>query len=87
VIAKLLKQHVSVLRLKKCLVTLQKRSGNASLLLSKKFLATDGYNVYFSDGNTLQLLDSGQMVFAFVMELCSIREEVDAGIRRWAKSA
>jgi DNA-binding transcriptional MerR regulator len=87
VIAKLLEKHVSVLRLKKCLASLQRKTGDASGLLSKRYLVTDGYDVYFADRNSLQLLESGQMAFAFVMELSSIREEVNTKILRQKKVA
>jgi DNA-binding transcriptional MerR regulator len=86
-VAKLLEQEVSVLRLKKCLAALQKRSGNASMLLSKRYLVTDGRSVYFADNNSFESLESGQMAFAFVMELSSIRDDVDRMISRLFKAA
>jgi len=76
VVAKLLNQGTSVLRLKKSLTELQARGRTTQDLVTKKFVATDGHNLYFEDGGILELLDSGQMAFAFVLELGSIRDEV-----------
>lgn len=86
-VGKLLEQEVSVLRLKKCLTALQKRSGNAASLLSERYLVTDGSSVYFTNDNSLESIESGQMVFAFIMELSSLRAEVDKRILRSRKLA
>jgi DNA-binding transcriptional MerR regulator len=75
VIQKLLSQGISVLRLKKCLNTLQ-RNGRQSDLLTKRFVATDGVNIYFGNGAILEQLGSGQLAFAFIIELRSLRAEV-----------
>jgi DNA-binding transcriptional MerR regulator len=84
IIAKLLTQGVSVLRLKKSLIALQKRGTHAAELVSQKFVITDGRNVYFGDGTAFEVMTSGQMAFAFVLELGSIRRYVDAKIARKA---
>jgi hypothetical protein len=76
VIAKLLGQGISPLRLRKVLSAMQKRGHNASELVSKKYLATDGYNLFLAGDNIVEMLESGQMAFAFVLELNTIREEV-----------
>lgn len=80
VIAKLLSQGISVLRLRQSFTALQKRTGNMNNVANMKYLLTDGYNVYFSDRTALEILESGQMVFAFVLELSSLRAEVDGKI-------
>jgi DNA-binding transcriptional MerR regulator len=87
VLCKLLAQGISVLGLKKCMVALQKRGGDLSQIVSKRFVATDGYNVYFGSRDVLEMLGSGQMAFAFVIELGSLRSEVDSKIYESAKVA
>lgn len=86
VVAKLLKQGVSASRLRKSFAALQKRETEAAELLTSRFVGTDGYNVFFSDSGTLQLMESGQFVFAFVLELGALREDVDKGIERLRRS-
>jgi DNA-binding transcriptional MerR regulator len=86
-IAKMLSQGISVLRLKKSLAAFQRRGGTATDIAKRKYFLTDGYNVYFADSAALELLDSGQMMFAFVLELGSLRNEIDAKIARTRKAA
>lgn len=76
IIAKLLEQGISVLRLKKCLAALQKRGGKTNELVTKKFVITNGYEIYFEENEILQMLSSGQLAFAFVIELTNLRKEV-----------
>ena len=85
VVAKLLKNGVSVLRLRKSLIALQKRGKNTHDILSKKYVATDGYNIYFRDNDVLEILESGQMSFAFVLELSAVRKELSEKIKREQK--
>jgi DNA-binding transcriptional MerR regulator len=80
VIATLLAQGISVLGLKKCMTSLQKRGGDLQQIVSERFIATDGYNVYIGSGEVLEMLDSGQMAFAFVLELGTLRREVEQDI-------
>jgi DNA-binding transcriptional MerR regulator len=80
VIAKLLEQGISVLRLKRSLAALQKNGGSLQDLVTKRLVATDGYNVYFGRDNVLEMLGSGQMAFAFIIELNALRKEVSATI-------
>jgi DNA-binding transcriptional MerR regulator len=77
VIAKLLKNGVSVLRLRKSILALQKRGGKYKDILTKKYVATDGQNIYFKDDGILQIFETGQTAFAFVLELGSIRAELE----------
>jgi DNA-binding transcriptional MerR regulator len=81
-IAQLLQRGVSVLRLKQSLVAARKRGQATAELLSRRYLLTDGYNVYFQDSGSLELLETGQMAFAFVLELAGVRTSVKAGIER-----
>lgn len=76
VISELLSKGVSVLGLKKSLAALQKRRGATNDILKKKYLATDGKNIYLEDKGVLELLSSGQLAFAFVLELESVRNEL-----------
>jgi DNA-binding transcriptional MerR regulator len=87
VLCKLLAQGISVLGLKKCMLALQKRGGDLNQIVTKRFVATDGYNVYFGSRDVLEMLGSGQMAFAFVIELGALRSEVDSSIYEIAKAA
>lgn len=81
VISKLLANGISVLKLKKSLKALRGRSANARLLLKERYVVTNGFDIYFQNESVIEMLESGQMVFAFVLELQKIREEVDISIR------
>jgi DNA-binding transcriptional MerR regulator len=87
VIAKLLAQGISVMRLRKSLAALQKRGVHTSELVSRRYVLTDGYNLYFQDKATLEQLDSGQLTFAFVLQLTALRAEVDTSLARYYKTA
>jgi DNA-binding transcriptional MerR regulator len=87
VIAKLLAQGISVMRLRKSLAALQKRGMHTSELVSRRYVLTDGYNLYFQDKATLEQLDSGQLTFAFVLQLTALRAEVDTSLARYYKTA
>lgn len=87
VISKLLANGVSVLRLRKSLTALQRRGSGSTDILSKRYVVTDGYNVFFQEDGSLELLESGQMAFAFVMELGGIRKDVSTRIERCVKAA
>jgi len=82
VISELLSRGVSVLKLRKSLVTLQKRGKTPQEILTKRYLVTDGENVYFKDDDVLELLTTGQLAFAFVLELEVIRKELSQGIEQ-----
>ncbi len=87
VIAKLLAQGISVMRLRKSLVALQKRGLHTSELVTKRYVLTDGYNLYFQNKATLEQLDSGQLTFAFVLQLTALRTEVDSSLARYYRTA
>src|SRR6266481_59839 len=77
VVAKLLSNGVSALRLRKSLVALRSRGEKGTQeILSKKYLVTDGFDIYFQDKGALEALETGQMSFAFVLELTGIRKDV-----------
>jgi len=80
VISKLLQNGVSPLRLKDNLTALKGRGVKANELLTTRFVVTDGFNIYFKDDGVIELLSSGQMAFAFVLELSKLRDEVTANI-------
>ncbi len=79
-IAKLLKNGVSVSRLKAALVTL--RSFHSDITpnsLPGALLCTDGKYVYFKKNrDVLEDLNRGQFAFAFIIELASIQKEIMA---------
>lgn len=79
-ISKLLLNGISPLRLKDNLVALKRRGLEAKGLLNTKYVITDGFNIYFQDDGVVELLSSGQIAFAFVLELSKLREEVTANI-------
>lgn len=87
VIAKLLAQGISVLRLRKGLSSLQRQGRNIDKLLTSKYVATDGYNIYFADDDILEMLGTGQMAFAFIFELNLIKQDVDKRVALPAKRA
>lgn len=76
IIAKLLKNGVSVLRLRRALSALQERGKNYGDILTKKFITTDGRDIYFKDEDVLEIFETGQTAFAFVLELGTIRTEL-----------
>ncbi|AJX82056.1 hypothetical protein BG97_1705 [Burkholderia pseudomallei 7894] len=81
VIARLLENGISVLRLRKVLEGLKVRK-DASGLLTKRFVVTDGYNLFLQDGGVAELLETGQLSFAFVLELSTLRTELGIAIER-----
>lgn len=87
IIAALLANGVSVEKLRKSLNALSARGKGSREILSKKYVVTDGSDVYFKSDDVLEVLESGQMSFAFVLELGRVRKEVEAKIERTNKSA
>lgn len=87
VIAKLLLNGISPLRLRNSLKSLHGRDVEAKGILTTRYVVTDGYNIYFQDEGVVELLDSGQMTFAFVLELTKLRDEVTANIESELKIA
>lgn len=85
VLAKLLSNGISVLRLRTSLTALRKRGKKSQEILSKKYVATDGRKIYFKDNGILEIFDSGQTAFAFVLELETIRNELTEIIVRQRK--
>ncbi len=77
IIAKLLINGVSVLRLRKSISALQKRGKKYEDVLTKKYVITDGQNIYFRDDGVLEIFETGQTAFAFVLELGTVRTELE----------
>lgn len=77
-VAKLLQHGVSVLRLKAGLAAIRHRHHEfTSSSVPASFLVTDGENAYYRETReVLEELKSGQLVFAFVLELDGIRKEI-----------
>lgn len=80
VISRLLDNGISVLRLRKSLSALRER-GAIKEVLVRRFVVTDGHDIFFQDGGVAELLESGQLSFAFVLELSALRKTVSEDIR------
>jgi DNA-binding transcriptional MerR regulator len=80
VVAKLLNTGISVLRCKKSLAALRRRYPRTSGLLRKKYLVTDGDEVFLQNNGVLERIASGQMSFAFVLDLAPIRSHVSTNL-------
>lgn len=84
IIARLLENGISVLRLKRAFNGLRARAREySSDMLTKRFLVIDGHDVFVQDGGLLERLESGQMAFAFVLELGSLRRELTVDVERF----
>lgn len=82
-VAKLLDNGISVLRLQKSFARLRVRHGQfPTELLTKKYLVIDGQDVFIQDGDLLERLESGQLAFAFVLELNSLRSDLSASVQQ-----
>ena len=79
-VAQMLERGISVLRLKKCLSSVRQRGVSLDELLCRRYLVTDGYNVFFQDAGGIEALESGQLAFAFVLELSAIRASIVANL-------
>lgn len=87
VLAGLLRSGISVARLKRSLEALRKFHPEITpTSLPSRYLVTDGQRVFLRNkANALETLDrNGQLVFAFVIELRSVRDEVARQIRNAA---
>jgi DNA-binding transcriptional MerR regulator len=76
VVAKFLNQGISVLAFRKSFLSAKERHSNVRELLARRFLVTDGVRVYFQNDGVLERIDTGQLSFAFVLDLIPIRDEV-----------
>jgi DNA-binding transcriptional MerR regulator len=83
VIARLLENGISVLRLRRALDGLRARGGAVELLV-RRFVITDGYNLLLQDDGVAELLETGQLSFAFVLELGTLRTELTAAVQVYA---
>jgi DNA-binding transcriptional MerR regulator len=82
VVARLLNQGISVLKCKKGLTAMRRRYPNTPDLLSKKYFVTDGIEIFLQNADVLEKIESGQIAFAFVIDLCPIREQITAKLER-----
>jgi len=87
VMAKLLANGISPLRLKENMLALNKRGIESKGILTTRYVVTDGFSIYFKDHGVIELLESGQMTFAFVLELSKLRDEINANIKSELKIA
>ena len=76
VVAKLLKERISVLRFRKSFLSAKQRQANVRAMLARKYLVTDGVHVYLQNDGVLERIDTGQLNFAFVLDLAPIRNEL-----------
>lgn len=76
VVAQLLAQGISVLGFRKSFLSVKQRERNVREVLARKYLVTDGVRVYLQNEGVLERLDSGQISFAFVMDLTPVRQHV-----------
>lgn len=51
-------------------------------ILARKYLVTDGVRVYLQNKGVLERIDTGQLSFAFVLDLDAIRDELSRDLRR-----
>lgn len=82
VVARLLRQGVSVIKFRKGFLSLKQRNGNARHLLACRYLVTDGNEVFLQNDGVLERLESGQTSFAFVLDLAPVRKDVVSGLKR-----
>lgn len=81
VVAKLLNQGISVLGFRKSFLSAKKRQANVRELLARRYLVTDGVSVFLQNQGVLERIDTGQLSFAFVLDLAPIRDEVIRKLR------
>jgi hypothetical protein len=75
-VSRLLSQGISVLGFRRSFLSARARQSNLRELLAKRFLVTNGVSVYIQDEGVLERIDSGQLSFAFVLDLVPIREDI-----------
>jgi DNA-binding transcriptional MerR regulator len=76
VVAELLRQGISVSGFRKSFLSAKRRKSNVRELLARRYLVTDGSKVFLRNEGVLELIDSGQTSFAFVMDLTPVRSHV-----------
>lgn len=86
ILSGLLDRGVSVLRLRRAITAVLKQRDNGDIL-SARFMVTDGRTIYFRNGDALEALESGQLAFAFVMDLSGVRRDLDRDMRRESVAA
>ena len=79
-VARLLKQGVSILRFKKTCRLLESRRLNVKELLRCRYLVTNGTEIFLRDDRVLECIESGQTTFAFVLDLEPVRKKVSSQI-------
>jgi DNA-binding transcriptional MerR regulator len=81
VVAKLLTQGISVLGFRKSFLSAKRRQANMREILARKYLVTDGVRVYLQNEGVLERIDTGQLSFAFVIDLDPIRSELSRNLK------
>jgi len=87
---RLLSRRIPVRKLREGLDTLRRKFPNlASEGVPAKFLITDGVNIYFDDSpmGILDLNNDGQLAFAFIIDMHSIKNEIDQQLEKISEQA
>ena len=77
-VARLLKQGVSVMRFRRTCRILESKKLNMIELLKRRYLVTNGTEVFLRDRDVLECIESGQTAFAFVLDLEPLRQKVSS---------
>jgi DNA-binding transcriptional MerR regulator len=85
-VARLLQQGVSVLRFKKTCRLLESRKVNIKDLLRRRYLVTNGTEIFLRDDRILECIESGQTTFAFVLDLEPVRRKVSNDISVFSRT-
>jgi|ERR1700735_1167560 DNA-binding transcriptional MerR regulator len=81
VVAKLLSQGISVLGFRKSFLSAKQRRDNVREILARRYLVTDGVEVYLENRGMIERIDSGQLAFAFILDLDPIRNELSRNLK------
>lgn len=82
VMAKLLHHGISVSRLTKGLKALYAGGGVSRAIGMSAYLVTDGRTLFFRNRDLIEIIETKQLAFAFVLELADLRAEVSQRFRR-----
>lgn len=81
VVAKLLRQGISISAFRRGFLSAKQRKLNIDDLVARKYLVTDGLRVYLQNDGVLERIDTGQLSFAFVLDLDPVRKDLVRRLR------